>query len=79
MPTALIIGSADRMKGPKMGKEDVFGGDEGEGKSREADLFASMREAFKSGDDEGGAKAFKELVACCSGEDDEDDSMMEKE
>jgi hypothetical protein len=70
----IVLGSAKRAKekggmGMGMGK----GEDKEEGESSSmGDLFAAVREAIKSGDDEAGAEALKEFFASCGSESEEE-------
>lgn len=66
----IVLGSAKRAKekggmGKGMGMSEEK--EEGESSSM-GDLFASIREAIKGGDDEAGAEALKEFIASCGSE-----------
>lgn len=61
----IVLGSANRAKEKGgMGKGMGMEKEEGESSSM-GDLFASIREAIKGGDDEAGAEALQEFVKSC--------------
>lgn len=59
-----IIGSAKRSQEDD---EEAFGPSSESESSDTEDLFASLREAMKSGDDKAGAEALQEFISACSG------------